>query len=82
MWWCELTAGEFRQRLAQGSDAERAYWLAALMREANTRDVWLFASVSEIKRLWPLAYRHLGRSKGLWEFLLKLPAPSGDSRAA
>jgi hypothetical protein len=75
LWWADLTVGEFRQRLAAGSPAERAYWLGALLREANTRDVWLFTSIREITELWPLVYRHLGKAKSLWSFLLRLPAP-------
>lgn len=75
LWWVDLTGAEFRQRLAQGSPSERAYWLGALLREANTRDVWLFTSVREITELWPLVYRHLGKAKDLWSFLLRLPPP-------
>lgn len=82
LWWADLTAGEFRQRLAHGSPAERAYWLGALLREANTRDVWLFTSVREITELWPLVYRHLGKSKSLWSFLLRLSPPEGAEHVA
>jgi hypothetical protein len=48
LWWTDLTASQFRQKLAQGSAEERAYWLGALLREANTRDVWLFTNVREV----------------------------------
>ena len=82
LWWADLTTGEFRQRLARGTPSERAYWLGALLREANTRDVWLFTSVREITELWPLVYRHLGKSKNLWSFLLRLSPPGGAEHVA
>ena len=77
LWWVDVTGGQFRQRLAQGTREERAYWLGALMREANTRDVWLFTSVREITELWPFVYRHLGKSNEMWSFLLQLAPPEG-----
>ena len=40
------------------------------MREANTRDVWIFVQPDDIRALWPDLLRHLGRSRGMWAFLL------------
>ncbi|HOU94589.1 MAG TPA: hypothetical protein PLU22_26240 [Polyangiaceae bacterium] len=81
LWWADLTVGDFRRQLRSGTDEERAYWLGALLREANTRDVWLFSSPREIRALWPLVYRHLGRSRDLWCHLLQLAAPAGEAAA-
>lgn len=58
--------------------------MGALLREANTRDVWLFVSPDEIRALWPELRRHLGRSRDMWAYLLGLerdPFPVADSRA-
>jgi hypothetical protein len=54
---------------------ERAYWMGALLREANTRDVWLFVTADKIRALWPRLIRYLGRSRQMWAWLLKLPPP-------
>jgi hypothetical protein len=82
LWWVDLTCAEFKAKLAQGTAEERSYWLGALMREANTRDVWLFTTVREIATLWPHVYRHLGKTKDMWSFLLQLSPPEGAPRAA
>jgi hypothetical protein len=72
LWWTEATVGEFRQRLASSDPTERAYWMGALLREANTRDVWLFVTPRQIRDAWPSLLRHLGRRRELWGFLLDL----------
>lgn len=82
LWWSEATVGDLRVHLASDDKAERAYWLGALLREANTRDVWLFVSPSEICDMWPEVWRHLGRSQGMWMHLLKLKDPTGSANAA
>jgi hypothetical protein len=81
LWWAELTCAQFREKLRQGTPEERAYWLGALLREANTRDVWLFTTVAEVRDLWGQLYKHLGRSKTLWSYLLQL-APPPERRSA
>jgi len=82
LWWADVTCADFRRKLKEGTPDERGYWLGALLREANTRDVWLFTTVAEITELWPAAYRHLGQAKALWRFLLKLPAPEPTGHAS
>jgi len=78
LWWLDVTVDEFRSKLRSGSDEQRAYWLGALLREANTRDVWLFTSPKEIRALWHLVFRHLGRSRAMWCHLLQLSAPGSE----
>ncbi|MGH9388373.1 MAG: hypothetical protein ACRD1Z_02085 [Vicinamibacteria bacterium] len=75
LWWTDSTVGEFKARLRLRDVEERAYWLGALLREANTRDVWLFTTESEIRSLWSHLLRHLGRSRDMWAWLLGLPRP-------
>jgi hypothetical protein len=72
LWWTDLTVGEYRRRLQSTSSAERAYWLGALLREANSRDVWLFTTPAEVRAAWPELRRHLGRSRARWAFLLDI----------
>src|SRR5579883_795262 len=73
LWWTDMTVGAFRQRIAAEDPEERAYWIGALLREANTRDVWLFVRPAEIRALWPRLVRHLGRSRAMWAWLLGTP---------
>ncbi len=75
LWWTDATVGRFKEYLTSSDPAERAYWMGALLREANTRDVRLFVEPREIRALWPRLIRHLGRSRDMWAWLLGLPAP-------
>src|SRR4030095_8670989 len=75
LWWTQATVGELKEHLASPDLEERAYWMGALLREANTRDVWLFVDPGEIRALWPRLIRYLGRSRQMWAWLLKLPPP-------
>ena len=82
LWWSEATVGDLRAHLASENLDEQAYWLGALMREANTRDVWLFVSPKQIIDMWPAVWRYLGNSKGLWMHLLGLKDPRDSADAA
>lgn len=73
LWWSDLTMKQFREALSDPDLAVRAYWLGALLREANSRDVWQFAGPDDIRRLWPLLLRHLGKSRPMWAYILGLP---------
>ncbi len=85
LWWTDLTVGAFRRQIAADDPNERAYWLGALLREANSRDVWLFVQPFELRALWPRLVRHLGRSRPMWAWLLgvqDLPWPPPEARRA
>ena len=75
LWWTDVTVNGLRRFLRSTDVHERAYWMGALLREANTRDVWLFVEPAEIRELWPHLMRHLGRARSRWAFLLGLPEP-------
>ncbi len=81
LWWTDATVGTFKEHLESGDPEERAYWLGALLREANTRDVRLFIDNDEIRALWPRLIRHLGRSREMWAWLLGLPAAEWPPRS-
>jgi hypothetical protein len=72
LWWTDATVADLRAKLASSDTAEQAYWMGALLREANTRDVWLFVTPLQIRGAWPYLLRHLGRRRELWGFLLDL----------
>jgi len=73
LWWTDLTVAELRRQLQHEDRAVRSYWMGALLREANTRDVWQFVRPEEIRALWTELQRHLGRARARWAFLLDLP---------
>ncbi len=72
LWWTDATVADLRAHLASEDADERAYWLGALLREANSRDVWLFTTVARIRAEWPRVLRHLGRTRDMWAWLLDL----------
>ncbi len=76
LWWVDATVGDLRRHLMSADLDERAYWMGALLREANTRDVWLYVTQHDIAELWPRLTRHLGRSRERWAWLLELPVLS------
>jgi hypothetical protein len=82
LWWTDVTVGELRAHLASTEPEKRAYWTAALLREANTRDVWLFLTPDDVRNQWARLQRYLGRSRGLWAYLLGLEEPEWPPRAA
>ena len=73
LWWSGASVADLRARLADPDPDVRAYWMGALLREANTRDVWLFVTPESIRAAWDLLQRHLGRSRAMWAYLLGLP---------
>lgn len=81
LWWTDATVGTFKELLESPDPERRAYWMGALLREANTRDVRLFVGPDEIRALWPRLLRHLGRSREMWAWLLGLPAPEWPPRS-
>ena len=85
LWWTDVTVGGLKQRLDLDDLDVKAYWMAALLREANTRDVWLFVTPDEIRELWSHLIPYLGRAREMWRWLLGLPAmewPPAEARRA
>ena len=82
LWWTDATVEALRGHLASTDAEERAYWTAALLREANTRDVWLFVTPDDVRAQWARLQRYLGRSRGLWAYLLGLEAGTWPPEAA
>ena len=73
LWWSGASVAELHAHLADPNPEVRAYWMGALLREANTRDVWLFVTPDAIRAAWNRLQRHLGRSRAMWAYLLRLP---------
>lgn len=82
LWWTDATVADLRRHLASADDEERAYWTGALLREANTRDVWLYVTPDDVRGQWDRLLRYLGRTRDRWAFLLGLKAPVWPPAAA
>jgi hypothetical protein len=82
LWWTDATVGDLGARLADPDPERRGYWMGALLREANTRDVWLFVTPEQVRDSWPFLQRHLGRSRAMWAYLLGLPLGDWPPRDA
>jgi hypothetical protein len=72
LWWLDCSVGQLRQHLKSDDLELQAYYLGALLREANTRDVWQFTAPDQVRNLWPKISRHLGPSRARWAWLLGL----------
>ena len=72
LWWTDLSEATFSLRLGDPDLTVRAYWLGALLREANTRDVWRYTTPATIRAQWPQVVRHLGRTRAMWAWLLRI----------
>jgi hypothetical protein len=70
LWDEDLTIDKFRALLADPDVEVRAYYVGKLMRQAKPDDVFTFVTLAEIKRLFPLLLRYLGRSREFWIWLL------------
>ena len=83
LWWTDATVADLHDHLCASDSEERAYWLGALLREANSRDVWLFTDAAQIRETWPRLLRYLGRSREMWAWLLGLDGtwPPEQARA-
>jgi hypothetical protein len=77
----DLTLDAFRSRLADPDPEVRAYYLGKLMRQAKPDDVFTFSTLREIRELFPLLVRYLGRTRAFWIWVLEqwkvVPGASG-----
>jgi hypothetical protein len=74
LWWLDATVADVHAALASEDARRRGYFLGALLREANSRDVWLFTNPDAIRRDWEWIPPHLGRSRKMWGWLLGMSA--------
>ena len=70
MWDYQYTVGQIKQMLAHGTESERLWLIAKIMRDARYSDVWKFISLQDfLKYRERLMRGRLGREKGFWEFM-------------
>lgn len=78
LWWLDCTVREFREHLASSEPGRAGYYFGALLREANSRDIWLFTTPDELRRRWPDYARYLGPSRAKWAWLLEIPGEQSE----
>ncbi|HEX7182377.1 MAG TPA: hypothetical protein VF756_11080 [Thermoanaerobaculia bacterium] len=69
LWDSDMTLEEFRRGLEDNEPEARAYLVGKLMRQAKPDDVFAFVSPREIRELWPLLERYLGKTREFWTWL-------------
>jgi len=66
LWDVGITVADLRNALAGPPSRSKDELIAKLLREANSRDVWLFLDWTVIEEAWPRIERRLGRARGVW----------------
>lgn len=70
-WDAPVTNAEVRRSIREGTEGERLFWTARVMREAKYGDVWKYLSLrQDVLPRWPLIQARLGRRRAFWEFLI------------
>jgi hypothetical protein len=80
LWDLEMSLEQFKEALRHQDPEVRAYFLGKLMRQAKPDDIFCFASLADIRGLWPKVVRYLGRSAAFWSWLLQTWETQGHVR--
>ena len=71
-WDSDVSENQVRRALTQGTEAEQAFWVARIMREARYQDVWQYLDLQrDILPRWEKVRVILGRKRRFWEFLIQ-----------
>lgn len=71
-WDAPVTNEQVRKALAEGSEDDRLFWTARIMREAQYLDVWKYVSLRrDVLPRWERLRPRLGRRRSFWEFLIE-----------
>jgi hypothetical protein len=86
LWDTQMTVAELRCALRDADIATKDELVARILREANTRDVWLFLDWHAIEDAWPRIRHRLGRNRPVWEMLVsrrhEVKPPHDDTASA
>ncbi len=69
MWDYGYTVGQIKDILAHGSEAERLWMMAKILRDARYEDVWKFITLEDFLKYRKALIPRLGRQRPFWEFL-------------
>ena len=71
-WDAPVTNAQVRDALANGTEDDKVFWIARIMREARFDDVWRYVSLGrDVLPRWPELERILGRRREFWQFLIE-----------
>jgi hypothetical protein len=70
LWDTRMTVAEARQVLAQGDRSAKDDLVARILREANSRDVWLFLDWPTIDDAWSRIQHRIGRARPVWAMMI------------
>lgn len=68
LWDESLSRDELKKLLDLGSEEERLYYAAKILREARFEEVWDYISPAFLAAHWERLRSKLGRKKRFWEF--------------
>jgi hypothetical protein len=66
LWDDRMTVAQAKAVLAGENQRARDELIVRILREANTRDVWLFLNWAAIDEAWSRIEHRLGRARGMW----------------
>lgn len=82
LWDLGTTVAEVHRTLAEGDPATKDALIARILREANSRDAWVFLRWEIIEEAWPRIERRLGRARGVWTMMVERRREHVRARAA
>ena len=69
LWDEPLSRDQLKQLMVSGSEEERVYYAAKILREARFDEVWEYLTPVFFDRHWDKLRTRLGRKKRFWQFL-------------
>ena len=70
-WDAPVTNAAVRLAIAEGTEEDKVFWIAKIMREARYEDVWRYVSLRhDVLPRWPSLEPQLGRWRDKWSFLI------------
>lgn len=70
-WDAPVTNAAVRRALSEGTEDDKIYWMARILREARYADVWSYLNLrNDVLPRWDRLRSQLGRQRAFWEFLI------------
>lgn len=70
-WDAPVTNRDVRRALREGTEEDKVYWIARVLREAQYGDVWAYLTLrGDVLPRWERVRPGLGRRRAFWDFLL------------
>lgn len=70
-WDAPVTNDAVRRALREGTEEDRLWWAARILREARYADIWHYLSLRrDVLPRWDALRPRLGRRRAFWDFLV------------